>query len=135
MRCSKPDFLCLTTVACTKTLAGNFVNGQTRTETGVPLCSGASLHLPDWQRDDLCSKHQVDRLQQQRSVLCVILSCFFFMQTLICSHVFFQVITHTSPHWQMCRRTSWSTCTCSVGQWSSTMTTISSGQRPTWTLW
>lgn len=43
---------------------------QTVTWTGVFLCSGETFYLPDRQRDDLCSKHQVDRLQQQRSAMC-----------------------------------------------------------------
>lgn len=46
-----------------------------------------------------------------------------------------QVFTLTSQHLRTFRRTSWSTCMFSVGQWSSTMTTTSSGLRPTWTLW
>lgn len=49
--------------------------------------------------------------------------------------VFSQVTTHTSPRWPTCRRMSWSTCTCSADQWSSTTTMTSFGQKPTWTLW
>lgn len=49
--------------------------------------------------------------------------------------LFPQVITHTSPHWPMCRKMSWSICTCSADPWSSTTTTTSFGQKPTWTRW
>lgn len=119
---------------------------QTLTWTGVFLCSGETFYLPDRQRDDLCSKHQVDRLQQQRSAVCECVVVFSHSvlvappvgQQLYCRQVcdlFPQVITPTSPRWLMCRKMSWSICTCSAVRWSSTTTTTSFGQKPTWTRW
>lgn len=71
------------------------------------MCPGESFYLPDWQRDDLCSKHQVDRLQQQRSAVCecVCLRVCGVCCVWCCVHLTFTICsfrllhTHLHPGW------------------------------------